>query len=187
MFRRSRFCTTWGENRKEAGCLFPEPREKIRSREQGELFPAGRGEVYMLRKRARIMLVGILAAGLPTAAAVTALGAVGSGGGGEGPRDAVLRDRNGTPIQELLDPADTITAANGSVYMAGPPYSPKQTCGRCHNYDAVTRAFHFREGTGPRGENLSDHWSDEHKDGTLYKYLANAYAYIISPGEYGAW
>ncbi len=107
--------------------------------------------------------------------------------GGSGPRDAVLRDRAGVPIIEQLDPTDTITAANGSVYMAGPPYSPKQTCGSCHNYDAVTRAFHFREGTGPRGENLSDHWSDENKDGTLYKYLANAYAYIVSPGEYGAW
>jgi len=103
------------------------------------------------------------------------------------PNMAVLRARNGLPIVDQLDPNDTIVAANGSVYMAGPPYSPKQTCGRCHDYDAITRAFHFREGTGPRGEEISDTWSDEHKDDTLYKYLANAYAYVISPGQYGAW
>ena len=88
---------------------------------------------------------------------------------------------------DQLDPEDTITAANGSIYMAGPPYSPRKTCGQCHDYEAVTRAFHFREGTGRKGEILSDHWSDENKDGTLYKYLANAYAYLSSPGQYGAW
>ncbi len=147
--------------------------------------PAGRGEVHMFGKSHRIMLVVIAGTGLPMAVAATAWGAMDPGMGGPG--GAVLRDRNGVPILEQLDPTDTITAANGSLYMAGPPYSPKQTCGRCHDYEAVTRAFHFREGTGPRGENISDHWSDEHKDGTLYKYLANAYAYIISPGEYGAW
>ncbi len=143
----------------------------------------------MLKTNHRIMLAVTLGAALPMATAVTSWGVMGpgTGGNGPGPRRAVLRDRNGVPILEQLDPTDTITAANGSVYMAGPPYSPKQTCGRCHDYEAVTRAFHFREGTGPRGEDISDHWSEEQKDGTLYKYLANAYAYVISPGQYGAW
>ncbi len=133
-----------------------------------------------------LAMILTLGAALPLTMAATGSAMIGPGGG-PGMGAAVLRDRSGNPIMEQLDPTDTITAANGSVYMAGPPYSPKQTCGRCHDYDAVTRAFHFREGTGPRGENISDHWSDEHKDDTLYKYLANAYAYIISPGEYGAW
>ncbi|HEB69119.1 MAG TPA: hypothetical protein ENI88_05800 [Desulfobulbus sp.] len=139
-------------------------------------------------KKHTVRIITILTFGtcLPLAAFSTAE-AMGPMRGGGGPRDAILKDRAGVPIIEQLDPTDTITAANGSVYMAGPPYSPKQTCGSCHNYQAVTRAFHFREGTGPRGENVSDHWSDENKDGTLYKYLANAYAYIVSPGEYGAW
>ncbi len=148
----------------------------------------------MLTKKNKSVLVVTLGAGLPMVMAAAGYGVTGTGGemvnpggGGMGMGAAVLRDRSGAPILERLDPTDTITAANGSVYMAGPPYSPKQTCGRCHDYDAVTRAFHFREGTGPRGEDISDHWSDEHKDGTLYKYLANAYAYVISPGQYGAW
>ncbi len=98
-----------------------------------------------------------------------------------------LLDRNGNPIKDQLDPNDTVTAANGAVYMRGPAYSPKKTCGKCHDYEAVTRAYHFREGAGPRGENLSDHWSDKENDGTLYKYLSNAYGHILSPGQFGAW
>ena len=98
-----------------------------------------------------------------------------------------LLDRNGNPIKDQLDPNDTIQAANGAVYMKGPAYSPKKTCGACHDYQAITRAYHFREGAGPRGENLSDHWSDEHNDGTLYKYLANAYGHLLSSGQFGAW
>ncbi len=98
-----------------------------------------------------------------------------------------LLDRDGNPIKSQLDPNDTIQAANGAVYMRGPAYSPKKTCGACHDYQAITRAYHFREGAGPRGENLSDHWSDEHNDGTLYKYLANAYGHLLSSGQFGAW
>ncbi len=98
-----------------------------------------------------------------------------------------LLDKNGNPIINELSSTDTITAANGSVYKAGPAYSPKQTCGKCHDYQAITRAFHFREGVGPKGENYSDHWSDRENDGTLYKYLANAYGHLLSPGQFGAW
>ncbi len=98
-----------------------------------------------------------------------------------------LLDRSGQPIINQLDDADTITAANGSVYKKGPAYSPKMTCGKCHDYQAVTRAYHFREGAGPNGEILNDQWSDLNNDGTLYKYLANAYGHLLSPGQYGAW
>ncbi len=98
-----------------------------------------------------------------------------------------LLDRNGNPIIGQLNKSDNITAANGSVYYAGPEYSPKQTCGKCHDYNSVTKAYHFREGTGPKGENLDDHWSAKNSDGTLYKYLSNAYGHLESPGQFGAW
>ncbi len=98
-----------------------------------------------------------------------------------------LLDKNGNPIANQLSSSDTITAANGSVYKAGPAYSPKQTCGKCHDYNAVTKAYHFREGVGRNGEIISDHWSDKENDGTLYKYLANAYGHLLSPGQLGAW
>ncbi|MBM4093179.1 MAG: hypothetical protein FJ276_27775, partial [Planctomycetes bacterium] len=40
-----------------------------------------------------------------------------------------LYDANGTRI----DPTDP----------AAPPYSPRRTCGRCHDYDAVAQGHHF--------------------------------------------
>jgi hypothetical protein len=97
-----------------------------------------------------------------------------------------LRSHDGVRIWEQLSETDIITL-NGHVYRAGPAYSPKATCGSCHDYDAITRAYHFREGTGPNGEGASDHWSDRENDGTLYKYLANAYGHLRSPGQFGAW
>ena len=101
--------------------------------------------------------------------------------------DVTLLDENGNPIINTLKNDDNITAANGSVYYRGNPFSPKKTCGKCHDYNAITQAYHFRTGTGPKGEDLSDTWSAEHRNDPLYKYLANAYGYLLSPGQFGAW
>jgi len=98
-----------------------------------------------------------------------------------------LLDENGNPIAQQLNQSDKIDFGNGKVYVAGPPYSPKQTCGKCHDYNEITKAFHFREGVGANGEILSDTWASENKDNKLYKYLANAYGHLQSPGQYGAW
>ncbi len=103
-----------------------------------------------------------------------------------------LRSRDGARINQQLDMNDTITMANGAVYAAGPAYSPKQTCGICHDYDAITKAYHFTQGVGigdasPEGVGVSDHWSDENQNGTPYKYLSNAYGHLLSGGQYGAW
>ncbi len=100
-----------------------------------------------------------------------------------------LYDYQGNRIIDQLDPDDTVTAANGAVYKRGPAYSPKQTCGKCHNYDAITRAYHFREGSnpGPNG-GLSDTWVSENRNrNPLQKYLTNAYGHLLSSGQYGAW
>ena len=29
---------------------------------------------------------------------------------------------------------------------ADQPYSPRQTCGACHNYDQITKGYHFQQG-----------------------------------------
>ncbi|MGO0122285.1 hypothetical protein [Desulfothermobacter acidiphilus] len=29
---------------------------------------------------------------------------------------------------------------------ADQPYSPRQTCGECHDYEAITKGFHFQQG-----------------------------------------
>jgi hypothetical protein len=47
-----------------------------------------------------------------------------------------LRDELGRPI-------NPVTGEN-----ADQPYSPKQTCGVCHDYDKITQGYHFTQGAG---------------------------------------
>jgi hypothetical protein len=42
----------------------------------------------------------------------------------------VIRGFDGTPL--------TVGSKN--------PYSPKRTCGACHNYDLITNGYHFQQG-----------------------------------------
>ena len=101
----------------------------------------------------------------------------------------VLYDAQGQRIIDQLDDSDTVTADSGTVYKRGPAYSPKQTCGKCHDYNAITKAYHFREGSTP-GVNggVSDTWVSENRENNnLQKYLTNAYGHLLSPGQFGAW
>ena len=106
-----------------------------------------------------------------------------------------LLDKNGNPIVNELDSSDTVTAANGTIYKKGPAFSPKQTCGKCHDYNEVTKAYHFMTGAwgpdnSPDGSsNLSDDlWVSKNKGkNPLHKYLTNAYGHLESAGQYGAW
>lgn len=123
-----------------------------------------------------------------------------------GPQDAELRDRNGELIRTQLDMNSTVTmkARDGSdvLYAEGPAYSPKQTCGACHDYTAINKAYHFMQGALPstavdnsamntavntEGMGVSDTWSGENQDGIAYKYLSNAYGHLLSGGQFGAW
>ena len=100
----------------------------------------------------------------------------------------ILYDAQGQRIIDQLDDSDTVTAVSGAVYKRGPAYSPKQTCGKCHDYNSITKAYHFREGSSP-GVNggVSDTWVSENADNNLQKYLTNAYGHLLSPGQFGAW
>ncbi len=49
------------------------------------------------------------------------------------------------------------------------PYSPKQTCGACHDYGRITSGYHFQQG---RDEKLSPE-------------LARLYPWMRTPGQYG--
>ncbi|MFO7570220.1 MAG: multiheme c-type cytochrome [Smithellaceae bacterium] len=61
---------------------------------------------------------------------------------------------------------DRITATLNSV----DPYSPKKTCGGCHNYSVITSGYHFQQGF------------DVMKDG----YDARK-PWLLSPGMFGNW
>ncbi|HUV00032.1 MAG TPA: cytochrome c3 family protein [Bacteroidales bacterium] len=49
------------------------------------------------------------------------------------------------------------------------PYSPRQTCGKCHDYGKITEGFHFQQG------------KDEVATGTY----ADRYQWVSTPGNYG--
>ena len=68
-----------------------------------------------------------------------------------------LRDENGN----IINP---VSGINADV-----PYSPKQTCGKCHDYDKITMGFHFQQG---KGEKMTADY-------------AAAYPWCTSPGQYG--
>ena len=69
-----------------------------------------------------------------------------------------LRDVEGNPIN----------LASGTA-----PYSPKQTCGYCHNYSTINQGFHFQQG--------ADEMDDD------YGVNNNTYAWVSSPGMTGKW
>ena len=47
-----------------------------------------------------------------------------------------LRDEQGNVINPVAD------------QNADKPYSPKQTCGQCHEYEKITKGYHFTQGAG---------------------------------------
>ena len=49
-----------------------------------------------------------------------------------------LRDEDGEVINPVKDE------------NAGKPYSPKMTCGACHDYEKITKGFHFTQGMGEK-------------------------------------
>jgi hypothetical protein len=56
------------------------------------------------------------------------------------------------------------------------PYSPKNTCGECHDYDAITNAYHFQQGrTDADGHIIV---GDD---------LDSKNPWLISRGMYGKW
>jgi len=68
-----------------------------------------------------------------------------------------LRDEKG----KVIHPAQGQNATE--------PYSPKQTCGACHDYDKITEGWIFQQG---RGEAPTPE-------------MAQRYRWVTSPGNYG--
>jgi len=68
-----------------------------------------------------------------------------------------LRDENGN----IINP---ISGVNVDV-----PYSPKKTCGECHDYEKITKGYHFLQGKGEK----------------MTKNFEQTYPWCTSPGQYG--
>ena len=71
--------------------------------------------------------LGALRRGAPAAVLLTAAAGV---AWGAHPADVLLRDPSGRP----LTAASTV------------PYSPKATCGVCHDYDKIAGSYHVQQG-----------------------------------------
>jgi hypothetical protein len=56
------------------------------------------------------------------------------------------------------------------------PYSPKNTCGECHDYDAITNAYHFQQGRTDAEANIIVRDDMDSKN-----------PWLISKGMYGKW
>ncbi len=68
-----------------------------------------------------------------------------------------LLDEKGNIINPIKNPTVNI------------PYSPRMTCGKCHNYNKITEGYHFQQG---KGEKMTADY-------------AQAYPWARSPGQYG--
>jgi hypothetical protein len=56
------------------------------------------------------------------------------------------------------------------------PYSPRQTCGECHEYDQITNGYHFQQGrTDASGKIVMSDTFNPKKP------------WILSDGMYGKW
>jgi len=61
----------------------------------------------------------------------------------------------------LIDPVNGINSDK--------PYSPRQTCGKCHDYDKITKGFHFQQGKGEEPTSI----------------MSKRYRWVTTPGNYG--
>lgn len=57
---------------------------------------------------------------------------------------AAARERACIPFHLKTEDGKIINPLTGE--NADQPYSPRQTCGACHNYDEITKGYHFQQG-----------------------------------------
>ncbi len=61
------------------------------------------------------------------------------------------------PFNLLDEKGNIIDPVNG--INTDKPYSPKQTCGKCHDYDKITKGYHFQQG---KGEKISAEFKEKY-------------------------
>jgi hypothetical protein len=80
-------------------------------------------------------------------------------------------DEEGHPEITLMDYDGNEISLKDNI-----PYSPKNTCGECHDYDAITNAYHFQQGrTDAEGNIIVGDDMDSRNP------------WLLSRGMYGKW
>ena len=72
----------------------------------------------------------------------------------------------------LMDAAGTKLTSTSTE-----PYSPRQTCGACHDVDKLANGYHFQQGRTDEAGNII----------VAADYFGDGRSYIHSPGMYGKW
>ena len=60
------------------------------------------------------------------------------------PAPVTAKERACVPFHLKTEDGKIINPLNGE--NADQPYSPRQTCGACHDYDKITKGYHFQQG-----------------------------------------
>lgn len=98
----------------------------------------------------------------------------------------------GATVRSTLAPNESLPApGNPEALIAGAPVSPRQSCALCHDYDAITSAYHFQLGADERVDADGDGFKDDlgkilAGPGGVLEGLPTLYN-ITSPGQFGAW
>jgi len=79
--------------------------------------------------------------------------------------------QTGHPAFYLYDESDRIINPVSGVNDSA-PYSPRQTCEKCHDYDLITQGFHFQQGFDERDEDYG---------------RSHGKPWMFSPGMIGKW
>jgi hypothetical protein len=83
------------------------------------------------------------------------------------------------PEPEPGHPAVTLRDRLGAALTAGAtaPYSPRQTCGGCHDIDTIASGYHFQQGRLDAAGNLQ----------VQPDYFGDGRTFVRSDGMYGKW
>ena len=87
------------------------------------------------------------------------------------PGASYIEAGEGHPEITLLDYDGNEIALDSNI-----PYSPKNTCGECHDYDAITNAYHFQQGRTDAEGNI-----------IVRDDLDSKSPWLVSRGMYGKW
>lgn len=96
-------------------------------------------------------------------------------GGGDVPAHTPPESARADPFRPGVCPPFPLRNEAGEIINpldgrnAGQPYSPRQTCGACHDYEKITRGYHFTQGKGEAPTPAQ----------------AARCAWVTSPGNYG--
>jgi len=83
-----------------------------------------------------------------------------------------------TISKEVEHPEIVLMDYNGNEILpeTNVPYSPQYTCGECHDYEAITNAYHFQQGRSDADGNIIVRDDMDPKN-----------PWLISQGMYGKW